>query len=162
MWFCDYRIPILCDLRRNPNCFYHRLNHFASGIIVYTLKETFHRITALLRSKIITNEFEFKLKNLGNIQGTFTMNRFKFLDFSLGISPKYLFDYSKVFNLVIFHDYPLDASYQSRVVLEPIWRLYSLCMHGNCSWRIYWVVEFHQCIFNYVKQTSKNVKTDGK
>ena len=78
---------------------------------MYTLKETFHRITALLQSKIITNEFEFKLKNLENIQGTFTMNRFKFLDFSLGISPKYLFDYSKVFNLVIFHDYPLDASY---------------------------------------------------
>ena len=54
---------------------------------MYTLKETFHGITALLRSKIVTNEFELKRKNLGNIQGTFTMNRFKFLDFSLRIFP---------------------------------------------------------------------------
>ena len=87
MWFCNYRSPILFDLRRNPNCLNHWLNHFASGIIMYTLKETFHGTTALLRSKIVTNEFELKLKNLGNIQGTFTMNRFKFLDFSLRIFP---------------------------------------------------------------------------
>ena len=106
MWFCDYRSPILCDLRRNPNCFYHQLNHFASGIIMYTLKETFHRITSLLRPKIVINEFELKLKNLGNIQGTFKVHSryivetcyFKFLDFSLRIFSKYLFDYSRVFN----------------------------------------------------------------
>ena len=106
MWFCDYRSPILCDLRRNPNCFYHQLNHFASGIIMYTLKETFHRITSLLWSKIVINEFELKLKNLGNIQGTFKVHSryivetcyFKFLDFSLRIFSKCLFHYSVVFN----------------------------------------------------------------
>ena len=75
MWFCDYRGPILCDLRRNPNCFYLQLNNFTSDIIVYTLKETSHRITSLLWSKTVINKFELKLNNLGNIQGTFTMNR---------------------------------------------------------------------------------------
>ena len=73
MWFCGYRSPILCDLRNNPNCFY-QLNHFASGIIMYTLKETLNRITSLLRSKIVISEFELRLNNLGNIQGTFTVN----------------------------------------------------------------------------------------
>ena len=75
MWFCDYGSPILCDLIRNPNYFYPQLNHFASGIIMYTLKETFHRIPSLLRPKIVINEFELKLKNLGNIQGTFKLHR---------------------------------------------------------------------------------------
>ena len=74
MWFYDYRSPILCDLRRNPNCFYHQVNYFASGKIMYTLKETFHRINSLLQSKKVINEFELKLKNSGNIQGAFTMN----------------------------------------------------------------------------------------
>ena len=91
MWFCDYRNPILCDLRRNPNCFYHQLNHFASGIIMYTLKETFHRITSLLRSKIVINEFELKLKNLGNIQGTFTINCWDVLLYVFSFFVTYIF-----------------------------------------------------------------------
>ena len=33
--------------------------------------------------------------------------------------------------------------------------------HGNCSWYI-WVVGFHHCIFNYVIQTSKNLKINDK
>ena len=41
---------------------------------MYTLKERFHKITSLLQSKIVINELELKLKNLGDIQGTFTMN----------------------------------------------------------------------------------------
>ena len=41
---------------------------------MYTLKERFHKITSLLQSKIVTNELELKLMNLGNIQGTLTMN----------------------------------------------------------------------------------------
>ena len=65
MWFCDYRSPILCELIRNPNCFYHQLNNLASGIIMYTLKETSHRITSLLRSKIVINKIRTETKKFG-------------------------------------------------------------------------------------------------
>ena len=75
MWFCNYRNPILCDLRRNPNCFYHQLNHFASGITMYTSKETFGNLPFSVKNSQALNEFELKLNNLGNIQGTSTMNR---------------------------------------------------------------------------------------
>ena len=52
IWSCYYRNPISCDLKRNPNCFYHQLNHFASGLILYTSMEAFHGVNFLLRSKI--------------------------------------------------------------------------------------------------------------
>ena len=105
--------PYSLRLKKESKLFLPPAKSFASGIIMYTLKETFHRITPLPRSKLITNEFELKLKNLGiKVRSLWIVETcyFKFLDFLLRIFSKYLFDYSKVFNWVIFYEYPLDAS----------------------------------------------------
>ena len=56
---------------------------------------------------------------------------FKFLAFSLRILSKYLFDYSKIFNWVIFYEYPLDASQScTRANMKTLFLVY-VYKHGT-------------------------------
>ena len=87
MWFCDCKNPIPCILKKNPNFFYHQLRDFASGIILYTSKESFHGVISLfsVKNSQALNEFKLKLR----IWETFTVHppcivetySFKFLPF---------------------------------------------------------------------------------
>ena len=77
LWFCDYKNPILCDLKKESKLFLPSAKSFCYRYNYVDFKGniSYSNLPSWIKNSQALNEFELKLKDLGNIQGTSTMNR---------------------------------------------------------------------------------------